>query len=147
MPRRLRFGGDSRDVFALVKTFMSDDVLQQAPLNVFPESLLPVTESFFNRLNTTQVVMTHSLEAGRQDELRQLADALDNDFPHLARGSGYLRFLSDPPDRPLAPYPHLSFVEAGPRDPRGAHMELGAAPRPPKPYKLQVVFHHNNRAV
>ena len=44
VPRRLRTQGDLRDVFAMVKSYMSDTVLIQPPLLVYPTAFQSSTE-------------------------------------------------------------------------------------------------------
>lgn len=142
VPRRLRSAGQSKDVFALVKTFMHDEELQQPPLCVLPESLLPSTQSFVNSLNTTSLSRIANVDEQRAEQLLEIAEALDEDFPHLHRGAAYLRSLTDK-DRPRQPYTRLKFVDAGPRGFNLGGWHLKDPPLPPKPHKLQVVFHHS----
>ena len=147
LPRRLRSDGNARDIFCMVKLTMSSDALSQPPLLVYPHTLLNNTENFFNTLHRRDVsVLTAKLEEDRCEQLNELADRIEIDFPHLARGARYLRQLTCP-DRRREPCARLHFVEAGPRQALGVGgLQLGAgAPPPPKPHKLQVVFHHQVR--
>ena len=129
VPRRLRSAGDARDVFAMVKLTMSDDTLCQPPLLVYS-------------LNGRGEVLTQQVEETRAEELNELASALEKDFPHLYRGANYLRLLTNP-DRPREECCRLNFIAAGPRASLGyQNVVLGRPPAPPKPHKLQVVFHH-----
>ena len=145
LPRRLRCDGDARDVFAMVKLTMSDDILCQPPLLVYPHAMLNSTERFFNSLNERGAVLTQQLEETRAEELNELASALDTDFPHLYRGANYLRLLTNP-DRPRENCCRLNFIAAGSRASLGyQNVCLGRPPLPPKPHKLQVVFHHRPR--
>jgi len=142
VPRRLRCDGNSRDIFCMVKGTMSDEKLVRPPILVYPHSFLPVTESFFNRINSTDLHMTAVLDDQRCTELIELANTIEVDFPHLRRGVDYLRSLTKQ-DRPRQCCPALKFIEAGPsaiHDLGG--FELGNRPPPPKPHKLQVVFRH-----
>eukprot|EP00438_Fugacium_kawagutii_P004188 Skav215920 [mRNA] locus=scaffold226:186014:196681:+ [translate_table: standard] len=86
VPKRLRGQGGNKDVFALVKATMSDDHLVQPPILVFPQAFLPATEGFFNRINSTNLLLSASLDEGRVEELLHLAENMDVDFPHLKRG-------------------------------------------------------------
>ena len=143
IPRRLRQEGNQRDVFCLVKLFMSDTTLCQPPLCVFPQTFLPSTEAFWNRVNHTNMVLTACLEENRAAELKTFADAVESHFPHLSRSVSYIRSILDA-DRPRSPYTKLKFVEAGPYyelGPAGGFQLQARAP-PPKPHKLKVVFHH-----
>ena len=145
VPRRLRSAGDAKDIFAMVKLAMSDDILCQPPLLVYPHSMLESTERFFNRLTGRVEVLTQQLEETRAEELNELASALERDFPHLYRGANYLRLLTNP-DRPRENCCRLNFIAAGPRASLGyQNVCLGRPPVPPKPHKLQVVFHHQAR--
>ena len=141
LPIRLRQAGRSRDVFALVKSQMSDLHLSQPPLLVLPESLIHETENFFNAANSTSHVIQQSLEPERCEELQRLSDAFQQDYNHLNRAVNYYKDLVNP-NRFRFPYTKLEFVAAGP----SAHLrlgeiQLGARPPPPKPRHLQVVFH------
>ena len=146
LPRRLRSCGNGRDIFAMVKMTMSHDVLSQPPLLVYPHMLLSNTEAFFNKVNQSDApVQTAKLEDSRCDELKELSQQIEQDFPHLARGARYLRQLTEP-DRHRGPFCNLNFIDAGPRAGLGVrNLQLGRPPPEPKPYKLQVVFHHQVR--
>ena len=141
VPRRLRQDGEAHDVYAMVKMQMSDNVLIQEPLNVWPSAFLTVTESFFNKINTTRNVVQQSLDPERVVELETLRRAIEKDFPHLRRGANYYKTLVDS-SRLRQPYYKLSFVESGPNaSERIANVQLGARAPPPRPHCLQVVFH------
>ena len=145
VPPRLRSCGNSRDIFAMVKANMSDDKLSQPPLLVYANSFLSSTERFFNTVNDSNMVLLQSLDDTRAEELIELATAIETDYPHMIRGARYLRLLTDP-NRQRQPYSRLRFIEAGPRAALGVgNVQLGQLPPPPKPYKLQVVFHHHER--
>ena len=75
-------------------------------------------------------------------ELRKLADAIEQDYPHLHRTVSYYRSLLDN-DRYRRPFSRLGFIEAGPKATASlSHVQLGQKPVDPKPHCLQVVFHH-----
>ena len=78
LPIRLRQAGRSRDVFALVKSQMSDLHLSQPPLLVLPESLI-------HAANSTSHVIQQSLEPERCEELQRLSAAFQQDYNHLNR--------------------------------------------------------------
>lgn len=142
VPRRLRPDGDHRDIFCMVKQSMSDQELIQAPLLVYPHSFLPTTEHFINQINGSNMVLTAAVDEGRAEELLELASHIEKDYPHLARGVAYLRSLCDA-QRRREPCPDLKFISAGPRASNGLNdVVLGNPMAPPKPHKLQVVFHH-----
>ena len=147
VPKRLRSDGHGRDIFALVKLAMSDSELCQPPLLVLPHSFLRSTEEFFNKVNNDDCPMLRAtLEDSRCSELNELAAQLASDYPHLARGVRYLQSLTQP-DRPRTPCSKLQFVQVGPRG-RAldvGNLRLNRQPPEPKPYKLQVVFHHRVR--
>lgn len=130
VPRRLRQAGEANDVYAMVKMQMSDSVLIQEPLNVWPSSFLTVTESFFNKINTTRHVVQQSLDPERVEELETLRRAIEKDFPHLRRGANYYKTLVDS-SRLRQPYYKLGFVESGPNaSQRIANVQLGARAPP-----------------
>lgn len=143
IPKRLRSQGSNKDVFALVKATMSDDHLVQPPILVFPQAFLPATEGFFNRINSTSLLLSASLDEGRVEELLHLAQNMEVDFPHLKRGASYLRSLCDP-GRRREPCVPLKFIQSGPSAFNNGlgNFQLGQRPLPPKPHKLKVVFHH-----
>jgi hypothetical protein len=77
----------------------------------------------------------------REEELRLLADAMEQDFPHLQRTVRYYRSLLEPVV-PLKPYPRLAFLEHAPNaGRRWCQIRLGDRPPQPKPHCLEVVFH------
>lgn len=140
VPRRLRLGGNSRDVFAMVKGYMSDTSLVQPPLLVYPEAFKTSTESYLNQINNTHHVVQQSLEAQRVAELQSIADALEKDFPRMDRAVQYYRNLIDD-SRYRKPYRRLAVIDAGPpvRE-HIANIELGARPPEPRNHWLKVVF-------
>ena len=143
VPRRLRMGGSLKDVFAMVKGFMSDQELIQPPLCVYPESFLSSTEQYFNRVNSTQDIIVQHLEPDRVSELEALATMISKDFPSFDRGVRYYRSLIDM-DRPRKPFDRLAFVDAGPMIGQGlAQVQLPARPPAAMNHWLQVVFHHS----
>lgn len=149
VPRRLRSEGRSRDIFCMVKQSMSDDHLIQPPILVYPEALLPATSNFFNNINNIDAsgfLLSACLDEGRCQELLDLAENIEKDFPHLQRGVAYLRSLTNQ-DRQHQLCPRLKFIDAGPSASHGlGDLRLGPRPCPPKPHKLQVVFHHRQAA-
>ena len=142
LPRRLRGDGDRRDIFAMVKGNMADTQLIQAPLLVWPHSLLNDVENFWNAVNETEEIVQQSLEPSRVDELVQLADQIEKDYPHMGRSVQYYKSLVNP-NRPRKPYEKLEFLAAGPQaSSRVGDVRLGQRPMPPRPHRLEVVFHH-----
>eukprot|EP00434_Breviolum_minutum_P009292 symbB.v1.2.008188.t2/scaffold450.1/size202773/7 len=143
VPRRLRLGGNSRDVFAMVKGYMSDTSLVQPPLLVYPEAFKTSTESYLNQINNTHHVVQQSLEAQRVAELQSIADALEKDFPRMDRAVQYYRNLIDD-SRYRKPYRRLAVIDAGPpvRE-HIANIELGARPPEPRNHWLKVTASKN----
>lgn len=143
LPRRHRAEGNGKDIFCMLKALMSDDHLSQPPILVYAHSFLPSTESFFNKINSTNLVLFPSLDEARCDELLELAKYLDIDFPHMSRGTAYLRSLTRS-DRQRQPYTKLRFIESGPSALNNGwgHLQLGPMAPAPKPHKLKVVFRH-----
>ena len=141
VPKRLRQTKDEWDIFCMVKLFMSDTLLCQPPLLVYPQAFSASTESFWNRVNCTKAVLKQSLDESRSEQLRELAQEIENYFPNLSRSVAYIRSLLDPA-RPRKPYERLKFVDAGPNELDTRVYQLRAQPGAPKPHKLEVVFHH-----
>ena len=86
VPRRLRSEGAMKDVFAMVKGYMSDQSLIQPPLLCYPASFAASTENYFNQINSTREVVHQELEAERIAELESLAAAISKDFPTFLFG-------------------------------------------------------------
>ena len=91
IPRRLRSDGNKKDIFALVKGTMSDTVLSQKPLLVWPETLVDKVEDFWNQVNHTTEVIQQTLDESRVEELLKLAAQIERDFPHMTRTVQYYR--------------------------------------------------------
>ncbi len=143
IPRRLRTEGDSKDVFAMVKSYMSASTLIQPPLLVYPVAFQDSTEDYFNQINRTEEVVQQVLEPERSTELEALADAIEKDFPHMNRAARYYRSLIDA-GRPRKPFARLHFLEGGPMaHARVPNVQLGERPPEPMNHWLQVVFHHS----
>lgn len=143
IPRRLRSEGNLRDVFGMVKGFMSDQHLIQPPLLVYPESFLASSEHYFIQTNITGEVVQQQLEDDRIAELEALAAAMLKDFPHFDRVVRYYRTLIDM-ERPRKPYARLAFLDSGPFQRNGLNnVQLPERPPEPKNHWLQVVFHHS----
>ena len=142
IPRRLRSQGNQKDVFALVKANMADVCLIQPPLLVWPHSLLSSVEQFWNQINVTDEIVTQRLEESRANELLELAEQIQQDFPHMDRCVRYYRSLVDA-RQPRKPYERLMFIDAGPNaSSRVGDVRLGQRPQAPRPHQLEVVFHH-----
>ena len=145
LPRRLRMDGNMRDVFAMVKGYMSDTSLIQPPLLVYPEAFVPSSEEYFGQVNSTRHVITQSLESERIADLEALAQTFSKDFPSLDRCARYYASLVDM-DRARKPFPRLAFVDAGPGSRNHlAGVQIPVQPAEPRNHWLQVVFHHYNR--
>ena len=143
VPRRLRQDGDTNDIYALVKMQMSDTILIQEPLSVWPESFSRITNSFWGKVNTTRNVVQQHLDPERIEELERLRKAIEKDFPHLQRGANYMKSLVDM-SKARQPYYKLDFVESAPDASERialANVQLGARAPPPRPHCLKVVFH------
>ena len=143
LPRRLRTAGSLKDVFAMVKGYMSDQELIQPPLLVYPEAFLDGTERFLNQINSTDEVVTQNLDGERAAELEALAEAIAKDFPSFERTARYYRSLIDMA-RSRKPFSRLAFFDAGPMIGNGL-AEVQVPERPPEPMNhwLRVVFHHS----
>ena len=143
VPRRLRSEGAMKDVFAMVKGYMSDQSLIQPPLLCYPASFAASTENYFNQINSTREVVHQELEAERIAELESLAAAISKDFPHMDRAVRYYRTVIDMA-RPRKPFSRLSFLDAGPFQRNGlGNVQLPQRPAEPMNHWLQVVFHHS----
>lgn len=143
VPKRLRTDdqGGLKDVFALVKGYMSDTFLSQPPLLVYPQNFLRSTERYFNEVLRTNCIVQQSLEVERQAELQKLADGFEKHFPHMKRAVSYYRSLLDN-NRLKKGYGRLEFLEAGP--PNRSHVgdvKLGEELVDARSHYLQVVYH------
>ena len=97
VPKRLRVAGNSKDIFCLVKMNMSDTVLCQDPLLVYPAGLQASSDHFWDRIsrNTHHAVIQQKLDGERAAELTRLAKTLKADFPHFHRTYQYYEMLMD----------------------------------------------------
>ena len=141
VPNRLR-DGDNRmlDVFACVRQHMSDDYLAQKPLLVMPQTLIGETENFVRKINQARRI-TPSLTPERQEEIRDLAREIREDFPHLSRSVAFYETLLDE-NRPLEAYPPIKFISQVARSGnRWCQFNLGERQPRQKPHLLQVKFH------
>ena len=90
---------DPHDVFVLVKTFMSDSGLQQAPL-----LLLPAARARLVVGAPTAILERAPLTEAQRDSLLALAQTLEKPSYRLPRAAEYLRILASeqvserPPD-------------------------------------------------
>lgn len=144
LPRALQDPASSQDdVFALVKSEMSSTSLCQAPLLVYPGSLVGHSKHFLRCANTTTLVEPCCFDTERKEEIEKLATAINRDFPSMRRAVNWYKGLLQrtPEDQP-APYPVLTFLRNAPAEGERWHeFHLGPRPVPPKPHNLQVVFH------
>lgn len=71
----------------MVKARVACTSLSQPPLLVYPEAFTHGTEHFFNSINSTTLVVKQGLDANgeRVKELQKLADAIEQNYPHLHR--------------------------------------------------------------
>ena len=128
------------DIFALIKMNMSDSMLCQTPLLVYPGSLIEDVERFLNEVNRTNKMQVAELESERAQDLRDMADAIQMDYPHMSRAVSFYRQMLNPTSLPG--YTKLDFLSgAGASSTRWCQINLGERPLPPKPHELQVVFH------
>lgn len=141
LPKRLRAEGADCDVFAMVKSYMSDTSLSQPPLLVYPASFYNSSACYFRGVCGTDEVVQQSLEDDRKADLLRVADCFEKNFPHLGRAAAYYRSLVAQ-DRPRKPYSKLAFLEMGP--PERSHVsdvQLGEKQVAARSHFLQVVFH------
>ena len=82
----MRADNTNDDVFCMLKERMSSHGLSQAPLLVFPGTLIDKSRQLFVRANSPSCPLQHcSLDPERLGELRLLAKAIKKDFPHMTR--------------------------------------------------------------
>jgi hypothetical protein len=82
------------------------------------------------------------MDPSRAQDLLLLAGQIESDFPAMGRAVSYYKSLVDA-GRPRKSYEHLQFVEDGPQaSARVGDVRVGQRPAPPRPHKLEVVFHH-----
>lgn len=141
VPVAMRAGEDQADldIFALIKMNMSDKVLCQSPILVYPGTLIADVETFLNKLNTTSDVTYPKLEEERAQEIRELADSFEEDYPHMTRAVAFYRRMLNPTN--LKGYTELNFLKGTRSSTRWCQINLGDRPLPPRPHELQVVFH------
>ena len=84
------------DIFALIKMNMSDSMLCQTPLLVYPGSLIEDVERFLNEVNRTDKTVVAELESERAQDLRDMADAIQVDYPHMSRAVSFYRQMLNP---------------------------------------------------
>ena len=145
IPRNMQVRDTDKDVFAVIKMNMADKNLCQTPLLVYPGSMVSQVEEFLNSINTTTKVVTAEFDGERATEIRELADAIERDYPHLSRAVAFYRSLLAPSR--LEWCPQFSFIRAIRSSSRWCHINFGERPLPPKPYHLQIRFHrgwHDN---
>lgn len=139
IPRNMQVRDTDKDVFAVIKMNMADKNLCQTPLLVYPGSMVSQVEEFLNSINTTTKVVTAEFDGERATEIRELADAIERDYPHLSRAVAFYRSLLAPSR--LEWRPQFSFIRAIRSSSRWCQINFGERPLPPKPYHLQIRFH------
>ena len=143
LPRRLRSEGSLRDVFAMIKSYMSDRSLTQPPLLVYPECFMATTEQYFNEVNQTDDVTHQVLDPERISGLEALAGGIEKDFPHFDRTVRYYRSIVDM-ERARKPMSRIGFLDVGPPPRHGlANVQLPQRAPEPDNHWLQVVFHQS----
>ncbi len=93
------------DVFLLIRQWMSDEVLSQPPLLVWPETWRSRATTFLGRLATSPTLLLAGVDDDRSSGLLKLADVLERSYGSVyRRGCAYLKDLAEcrPYDRPLA---------------------------------------------
>lgn len=139
IPRRLKQDERWLDIFCCVRQNMSDDSLCQEPLLVMPQSLIGETQYFLDNVKTASSV-TPWLAPERMEELRDLANEIEIDFPHMMRAVKYYRSLLEATS--WEPYPEIKFLGNVTRaGNRWCQFNLGERQPRPKPHLLEVVFH------
>ena len=141
VPARLRGGSNGDlDVFALVRQHMSDGFLSQNPLLVMPQALKGET-NYFMRMANSAPSINPWLNPERREELKNLADEIAVDFPHMGRAVTFYRSLLV--ENPLVePYPRIKFLgNVAQSGQRWCQFNLGDRMPRPKPHPLRVTFH------
>ena len=142
IPRRLQGGDRDLDVFALVKQNMSDSGLAQDALLVMPQTLKDETQHFMRMVNRAPPI-NPELSPERVEELKNIADEIEVDFPHMQRAVAYYRTLVSE-NAPLTPYPKIKFLNQVDRcGNRWCKFNLDERAPRPKPHPLRVTFHRN----
>ena len=130
------------DVFCLVKAEMSDSMMCQDPLLVWPGALLSQYKRFIGLANTTTHLEVPHFEDERRHEIQALMGAMKRDFPDMQRAVSWYQSLLERGDRPHEAFTNLSFLRNVPDDGPSIHdFQLGDRPPAQKPHNLQVVFH------
>ena len=142
-------GSSPDDLFCMVKETMVSKTLSQAPLLVFPASLLPSSQRFLSDANSSRCPLrSWRLDGERWDELRSIRAAIQHDFPHMTRAiSWYEQLLHNPiPEPDRGQIPQLTFLKhASARQQDWHSFQFGSRVEGPKPLELQVVVHRQAR--
>ena len=135
-------GPSDRDVFCLVKQFMSDGFLSQDPLLIMPNALKSESDYFIRMANRAPAVDPF-LSPERIEELRLLATEIAEDFPHMGRAVTYYKSLLVENPKVEA-YPRIKFLGQVDRsNARWCKFNLGEQQPRPKPHALKVTFHRD----
>lgn len=148
LPRALRADDAASardDLFCLVKAEMSSTGLSQDPLLVWPAALQSQSKRFLEVCNRTDLVLEPSLDDDRKDEIRQIANAIRHDYPHMLRCVHWYESLLKREQASLDPYTQLTFLRNVADDGPSIHdFQLGARAPAMRPHDLQVVFHRQS---
>jgi hypothetical protein len=122
------------------KCFVRQCFLSQDPLLVLPQALISESNHFMQMVNRAPAVNPF-LSPERMEELKNFANEIEVDFPHMSRGVAYYRSLLVE-DRKVEPYPKIRFLGQVDRSGnRWCKFNLGDRVPRPKPHPLKVTFH------
>ena len=113
MPRR--FAESPSDVFLLMKAYVSDTKLCQAPLLVWPGQEVAAAQEALRKIALNQVPgIAVYLDDDRKTVLLEIASYLEKNYNQYGRGIVYLRQLAGTFAKPRVPAPQLQFLLNGP---------------------------------
>lgn len=82
----------------------------------------------------------HYLDDQRKDDLRELAQFLNHEFPQYSRGARYLQMLAGDVARPIEHPPQIQWILAGATPPVQRGSPALSHPEPHSVRRLQVAF-------
>ena len=113
MPRR--FAESPNDVFLLIKAYVSDTELCQAPLLVWPGQEVAAAQEALRKIALNQVPgVAVYLDDDRKNTLLEIATYLEKNYNQYGRGIVYLRQLAGTLAKPRVAAPQLQFLLSGP---------------------------------
>ena len=86
----------------------------------------------------------HYLDEARQEDLKELAETLSNEYPQYGRACRYLQTLAGQFSRPTGQLPQIQFIMAGGNPPVQRGSPTLDHPEPYVVHRMNVKFHRYN---